>query len=189
MLRHIQEQSLFGYALVVIIFAAILGAIMSTADSTLLSMSSMVTKDLYMGFVRPHASQATLTSLGKWISTVFVVVLAALAVWLNNSGTKLTLVELLEMKFDMLLQLAPAFMIAIHWQRMRAGPVFAGMFAGLVFALLFFPPALSPAALVLWATAMLMLTYAGYSALSVAQFQTKATPEERARLAARFQRA
>lgn len=138
MLRHIQEQSTFGYALVVIIFAAILGAIMSTADSTLLSMSSMVTKDLYMGFVRPHASQASLTSLGKWISTHFVVVLAALAVWLNNSGTKLTLVELLEMKFDMLLQLAPAFMIAIHWQRMRAGPVFAGMFAGLVFALLFF---------------------------------------------------
>ena len=36
------------------------------------------------------------------------------------------------------------------------------------FALLFFPPALSPAALVLWATFTLMLTYAGYSALSVA---------------------
>jgi SSS family solute:Na+ symporter len=138
MLRHIQEQSAFGYALVVLIFAAILGAIMSTADSTLLSMSSMVTKDLYMGFLKPEASQAALTTLGKWISTVFVVGLAGLAVWLNNSGTKLTLVELLEMKFDMLLQLAPAFMIAIHWRGMRAGPVFTGMLLGLVFALVFF---------------------------------------------------
>ena len=44
----------------------------------------------------------------------------------------------------------------------------AALLLAVGFALLFFPPALSPAALVLWATAMLMLTYAGYSALSVA---------------------
>jgi GPH family glycoside/pentoside/hexuronide:cation symporter len=36
------------------------------------------------------------------------------------------------------------------------------------FALLFFPPVDTPAALVAWASVMLMLTYAGYSALSVA---------------------
>ncbi len=138
MLRHIQEQTLFGHAVVVLIFAAVLGAIMSTADSALLSISSMVTKDLYAGFVRPEASQEALTRLGKRVSTFFMLTLAALAVWLNNSGTKLTLVELLEMKFDMLLQLAPAFMIAIHWKGMRAGPVFAGMLSGLVFALSFF---------------------------------------------------
>jgi SSS family solute:Na+ symporter/sodium/pantothenate symporter len=138
MLRHIQEQSVFGHAVVVLIFAAVLGAIMSTADSALLSISSMVTKDLYAWFIRPNAGQEALTRLGKRISTLFMITLAALAVWLNNSGTKLTLVELLEMKFDMLLQLAPAFMIAIHWKGMRAGPVFAGMLIGLAFALCFF---------------------------------------------------
>jgi GPH family glycoside/pentoside/hexuronide:cation symporter len=36
------------------------------------------------------------------------------------------------------------------------------------FLLLFFPPALSPTALVAWASLMLMITYAGYSALTVA---------------------
>jgi Na+/melibiose symporter-like transporter len=36
------------------------------------------------------------------------------------------------------------------------------------FALLFFPPTRTPGALVLWATLMLVLTYAAYSALSVA---------------------
>jgi len=36
------------------------------------------------------------------------------------------------------------------------------------FVLLFFPPALSPTALVAWASLMLMITYAGYSALTVA---------------------
>jgi Na+/proline symporter len=67
-----------------------------------------------------------------------MITLAALAVWLNNSGTKLTLVELLEMKFDMLLQIAPAFLIGLHWKGMKAGPVFAGMLIWLLFALSFF---------------------------------------------------
>ncbi len=44
----------------------------------------------------------------------------------------------------------------------------AALLLAVGFALLFFPPALSPAALVLWATFTLMLTYTGYSALSVA---------------------
>jgi GPH family glycoside/pentoside/hexuronide:cation symporter len=44
----------------------------------------------------------------------------------------------------------------------------AALVLAIGFALLFFPPAMAPAALVAWASAMLMLTYAGYSALSVA---------------------
>ena len=44
----------------------------------------------------------------------------------------------------------------------------AALLLAVGFALLFFPPALSAAALVVWATVTLMLTYAGYSALSVA---------------------
>lgn len=138
MMRQVQEHSAFGHGLVVLIFAAVLGAIMSTADSCLLSLSSMITKDLYAGFVRPDASQEKLTSLGKWISTIIVLSLASLAIYMNNSGVKFTLVELLEMKFDLLLQIAPAFLIGIHWKGLKAGPVFAGMAAGLVFALSFF---------------------------------------------------
>jgi SSS family solute:Na+ symporter len=138
MMRQVQEHSAFGHGLVVLIFAAVLGAIMSTADSCLLSLSSMITKDLYAGFVRPDASQEKLTSLGKWISTIIVLSLASLAIYMNNSGVKFTLVELLEMKFDLLLQIAPAFLIGIHWKGLKAGPVFAGMAAGLVFAISFF---------------------------------------------------
>ena len=44
----------------------------------------------------------------------------------------------------------------------------AALLLAVGFVLLFFPPAMSPAGLVLWATVMLMITYAGYSALSVA---------------------
>jgi Na+/melibiose symporter-like transporter len=44
----------------------------------------------------------------------------------------------------------------------------AALVLAIGFALLFFPLVREPGALVFWATAMLMLTYAGYSALSVA---------------------
>jgi Na+/melibiose symporter-like transporter len=43
----------------------------------------------------------------------------------------------------------------------------ASLVLALGFALLFFPPVRAPAALVAWASVMLVLTYAGYSALSV----------------------
>lgn len=138
MLFEIQQGSFFGYCLVVVIFAAILGAIMSTGDSALLSISSMLTKDIYASFIRPGASEASLTRLGKFISAALVVALAWLAIYLNGLGEKITLIQLLAMKFDMLIQLAPAFFIGIHWRGMRSGPVFAGIAVGLVFSLMFF---------------------------------------------------
>ena len=138
MMRQVQEQGAFGHGLVVLIFAAVLGAIMSTADLALLSISSMVTKHFYAGILRPNSSQASLTRLGKWTSAVVVVVFASLAIYMNYSGVKFTLVQLLEMKFDLLLQIAPAFLIGLHWKGLRAGPVFVGMLAGLILALSFF---------------------------------------------------
>jgi hypothetical protein len=41
---------------------------------------------------------------------------------MNSSGVKFTLVELLEMKFDMLLQIAPAFLIAPALEGHAPGP-------------------------------------------------------------------
>ena len=44
---------------------------------------------------------------------------------------------------------------------------FAALLLALGFALLFFPPPMTPAALVVWASVMLVVTYSAYSALSV----------------------
>lgn len=138
-MRDIQSTGWFGYCLVVVIFAAILGAVLSTADSALLSVSSMLTKDIYARFINPNASQALLTKLGKLISWFLVIALAALAIYLNSlGGEKPTLIQIMDLKFDMLVQLAPAFMIGIHWKGLRAWPAFLGMAAGLAVALLMF---------------------------------------------------
>ena len=130
--RHIQSESLFGYWLVVVLFAAVLAAIMSTADSALLSISSMLTKDIYARFVRRDASEHRLTQLGKQFSWILVVVLVALAIGLRKHAT---LVNLMDRKLDLLVQLVPAFMVGIHWPGLRAGPTLGGLAVGLALAL------------------------------------------------------
>ena len=132
-LRIIQEQSFFGYALVVLIFSAVLAALMSTADSAMLSISSMFTKDIYAVYIRPGAPESDLTRLGKRCSWIVVGMLSLLAVVLKEQTS---LIGLLDRKFDLLVQLAPAFMVGINWLGLRSGPVLIGMLLGLAISLL-----------------------------------------------------
>ena len=100
----IMGQSELGYWLIVVIFAAALAALMSTADSALLSITSMFTQDIYQPYFKPNATQAELTRVGKWGSWIVVAVLVLIAI-----GTDKTLIRLLELKFEVLIQIAPCF--------------------------------------------------------------------------------
>ena len=130
--RLLQQDSVFGYWLVVILFAAVISAMMSTADSALLTISSMITKDIYAGYCRKSASQAELTRVGKRCSWAIIAVLVWLAIVLQD---KASLIDLLDRKFDLLVQLAPAFMLGIRWGKLRAGPVVIGLITGLAVSL------------------------------------------------------
>ena len=131
-LRVIQEGSVVGYGLVVLIFSAVLAALMSTADSAMLSISSMFTKDIYGVHLRPDAPESGLTRIGKRCSWIVLSALAVLAILLKDQTS---LITLLDRKFDVLVQLVPAFMLSIHWSGLKAGPTLAGLVAGLVVAL------------------------------------------------------
>lgn len=131
-LAEVQQGSLFGYWLVAILFAAVLAALMSTADSILLSISSMLTKDVYARYLRPQASQAELTRIGKLCSWVLVILLVSLAILLRESTS---LVDLLDRKLDLMAQLVPAFILGLRWSGLRAGPTLLGMLAGIIIAL------------------------------------------------------
>ena len=113
--RRIQENSIVGRWLVVVLFSAILAAIMSTADSVLLSISSMLTKDIYGRYINPRAAEKHLTRVGKVCSWALIVLLVFLAIRHRD----MTLIKLLDRKFDLLVQLAPAFFIGLHWQGWR----------------------------------------------------------------------
>lgn len=129
--RQLQEQSIFGYWLVVVLFAAVLAAIMSTADSVLLSISSMLSKDVYGRFIRSNAADAELTKVGKRISWVLIVVLSGLAIAFRDA----TLVKVLDRKFDLLVQLSPGFLLGFYWPRLTGQAVFNGLATGVTMSI------------------------------------------------------
>ncbi len=132
-LRDIQAHSALGYGLVVVLLSAVLAAMMSTADSALLSISSMFTKDIYARFLRPGSSQAHLTRVAKICSWIMVAALVLLAIVLRNHAS---LVALMDRKLDLLIQMVPIFMVGLRWPGLSAGPSLAGLCTGITLSML-----------------------------------------------------
>ncbi len=112
-------------ALAVLVFVGALAAIMSTADSCLLSLGSIVAVDL-MGRDRHEAAT---TKLGKQYAAAMMVVLVGVALF-----PRFTLWRLIELKMELLIQCVPAFLLALHWPGLRARPVLFGAVAGTLLA-------------------------------------------------------
>ncbi|MEM7245113.1 MAG: sodium:solute symporter family protein [Acidobacteriota bacterium] len=91
---------------VLLVMLAVVSAIMSTADSSLLSLSSIATKDFFARAKGLTDQQAEgLTSQARIISVVVMGLIVTLAL-----RPPTTLWRLLEIKFEILIQLSPAFL-------------------------------------------------------------------------------
>ncbi|MBS13012.1 MAG: sodium:pantothenate symporter [Gemmatimonadetes bacterium] len=112
-----------GWMLVLFV-AAVVAAIMSTVDSALLAISSIVTQDLYRP-THPDASQRRLTYVGKLSSWGIMAIAAGLAIILPQTIWRLT-----EIKLELLCQVAPAVLLGIHIKSLSACTVLTGMTAG-----------------------------------------------------------
>jgi len=104
---------------------------MSTADSALLSISSMFTKDIYAKF-QNNSNEEKLTSVGKICSWIVLFLLVVIAIKLKNN---FSLVALMDRKMDLLIQLAPAFMLGLHYKEIRPVPVLIGIVIGVFISL------------------------------------------------------
>ena len=104
---------------------------MSTADSILLSISSMLTKDIYAPWIRRGASEDELMRVGKLCAWLFITVAAVGAILLRDT----TLVTLLDRKLDLLIQLSPAFILGLWWKPLNGNGVLFGLVTGIVIAL------------------------------------------------------
>lgn len=113
------------YWAMVLLFGAVVGAIVSTADSVLLAFSSMVSHDIYGKYINPQATDAKKVKVGKITGLVLIACLLWIA-W-NPPGT---LYQIFVLKFEILVQVAPAFVLGLYWPRLAAWPVFWGMFCG-----------------------------------------------------------
>ena len=131
MLNFIATEIPHLQVLLIIFVAGVFAAIMSTVDSSLLSISSSITKDIYAP-LRPHSSQAALTLFGKIISWLLMAAMTILALITQD-----TIWRIIEIKLEMLIQIAPAVFLGIHTKRVSAGPVFAGLVVGTALTLIY----------------------------------------------------
>ncbi len=135
-LAYLVEVEPLAAVPVIMVMMGVLAAIMSTADSALLSLSSIFTKDFAARFLRLDGERVEkLARLGPVFSASILLVLGSIAV-----QPQLTLWRLLEIKFEILIQLSPAFVLGCAHDRGDAGAftardILPGMIVGLALAL------------------------------------------------------
>ena len=127
-LKDLSMRGAVGVGIIVLFLSATIAAIMSTVDSALLSMSSIITKDFYAR-LRPDSSQAYLTRLGKIVSWIIMAFSVYLAIALPQ-----TIWRLLEIKLELLIQIAPAFYLGLYMHSIRSKSIYVGMVVGTIFA-------------------------------------------------------
>ncbi|MEZ5291781.1 MAG: sodium:solute symporter family protein [Vicinamibacterales bacterium] len=111
------------------VMLAAVAAIMSTADSVLLTLSSIVAKDVAGRTWLRGAPEATLTRVGKRVSWAIVVTLVTLAL-----VPRISLWGLTELKMELLVQVSPLFVLGLASARVTGRAALAGLVAGLVVA-------------------------------------------------------
>ena len=121
------ESSPILYALSLLVIVAVVSAIMSTADSVLLSLSSILAKDILGTTVLRGADEARLTRAGKNLSCVLIAGLVSVAL-----DPRITLWGLTELKMEILAQVAPLFVLGVTWDRLTTRAALTGMVTGTV---------------------------------------------------------
>ncbi|WP_131101447.1 sodium/proline symporter PutP [Streptomonospora litoralis] len=109
-----------------LLLAAILAAVMSTADSQLLVGASAITEDGYRAFVKRDASATSLV----WISRGAVIAIAVVAAWIALSGnnTIMGLVGYAWAGFGA--GFGPVILLSLYWRNMNRAAALAGMVGG-----------------------------------------------------------
>ena len=113
--------------LILIFICSMVAAVMSTVDSALLSISSIWTKDFYARIKsnKLDHSEIKLLKISKLSSFLVMFVAVVLAILLPS-----TIWRLIEIKLEILMQVAPAFFLGIHMLKLKESGVFWGMFLG-----------------------------------------------------------
>ena len=119
-------QALFHPIPAGICLAAILAAIMSTADSQLLVCTSVITEDIYRTFFKRDADEAELVRIGR----LSVIAIAAIAcvIGLDPKTRVMGLVSYAWAGFGA--AFGPAMLLSLYWKRMTANAALLGILGG-----------------------------------------------------------
>lgn len=121
-------NSLFHPVVAGILLAAILAAIMSTADSQLLVSSSALAEDFYKQVFRPQASSDEIVMVGR--IAVIVLSIIALLLAMDPESSVLGLVSYAWAGFGA--AFGPVLLLSLFWARMNRNGALAGIIVGAV---------------------------------------------------------
>ncbi len=119
-------QKLLPAAATGIVMAAIMAAIMSTADSLLLQTGSIAARDLYERFIDPNASERQMVRVARWLVLAIGVLGYCVAVIQPPTvfGIVVFVTSVLGSAF------LPAYVCAVWWKRANAPGALASMLTG-----------------------------------------------------------
>ena len=129
----VMAGGLFASAIAAIIYAAILAAVMSTADSQLLVASAAVSNDLVKRFWKDKELSGQKL---MWMSRIIIIVIAliAAAIALLNVSSIMKLVSYAWGGFGA--AFGPLVILALFWKKSNAKGAFAGMLVGFITVIL-----------------------------------------------------
>ncbi|MGY5452812.1 sodium/proline symporter PutP [Agarivorans sp. MS3-6] len=119
-------NAIFHPVIAGILLAAILAAIMSTADSQLLVSSSALAEDFYKQVFRPQASQQEIVRIGRF--AVVALSIVALVLAMNPESSVLGLVSYAWAGFGA--AFGPALLLSLFWKDMNRNGALAGVVLG-----------------------------------------------------------
>ena len=119
--------------LLVLYMGAAIAAIMSTIDSALLTLGSLVVNDV-VGQGQTSGDperQIRLYRVGRYTSWILMLIMAILAILLPH-----TIWALMIFKFELLIQIVPVFILGSMLPNLSKGPVLTGLIGGASLAML-----------------------------------------------------
>jgi len=119
-------NALFHPVVAGILLAAILAAVMSTADSQLLVASSALAEDFYKALFRKHATQKELLNVGR--GAVVAIATVATLIALDPQSKVLGMVSYAWAGFGA--AFGPVLILALFWRRMNRNGALAGVITG-----------------------------------------------------------
>ncbi len=119
-------NALFHPLIAGILLAAILAAVMSTADSQLLVSSSALAEDFYKALLNKQATPTQVVQVGR--IAVIAISVIALALALSPDNTVLGLVSYAWAGFGA--AFGPALLLSLYWKRMNRNGALAGIVVG-----------------------------------------------------------
>ncbi|KPL97914.1 sodium/proline symporter PutP [Vibrio splendidus] len=119
-------NAMFHPVIAGILLAAILAAIMSTADSQLLVSSSAMAEDLYKQILKKDATSEEIVRVGRF--AVILISLIALVLAMTPDSSVLGLVSYAWAGFGA--AFGPAIVLSLYWPRMNRNGALAGIVVG-----------------------------------------------------------